>query len=120
MTDVHTEHCCKHRCKYGYDENDEQKCTVVSGKLKQSFPCNQIEGCGLGPRIISDEELAEENRQRTIRCSACRKWIRYTPDDVETRIETTTYKEREVKNEIRFVPCPGCRHDRVTGIRPCT
>ncbi len=35
-TDVHTEHCCLNcnYCKYR-DEN----CTVLSGKLKQSYPC---------------------------------------------------------------------------------
>lgn len=33
--DVHTEHCCaRHGCKYG-----EENCTVVTGKKKQSFPC---------------------------------------------------------------------------------
>lgn len=33
MKDVHTEHCCaKHGCKY-CDKN----CTVVTGKLKQSY-----------------------------------------------------------------------------------
>lgn len=35
-TDVHTEHCCLscHYCKYR-DEN----CTVLTGKLKQSYSC---------------------------------------------------------------------------------
>ena len=33
--DVHTEHCCiKHGCKYSIPN-----CSVVTGKKKQSFPC---------------------------------------------------------------------------------
>jgi hypothetical protein len=39
LKDVHTEHCCiDHGCKYG-DDN----CTVVTGKLPQSFPCEDCE-----------------------------------------------------------------------------
>lgn len=37
--DVHTEHCCaKHGCKYPFTTKD---CSVVSGKKKQSFPCEE-------------------------------------------------------------------------------
>jgi len=36
VTDVHTEHCCARcGCKYG-----DEDCTVVTGKLIQSYPCN--------------------------------------------------------------------------------
>lgn len=32
---VHTEHCCKmHGCKYG-----DERCPVVDGTQKQSYPC---------------------------------------------------------------------------------
>ena len=41
-TDVHTEHCCAiHGCKYRDDD-----CTVETGKLIQSYPC---ESCGPHP-----------------------------------------------------------------------
>lgn len=49
--DVHTEHCCYwHGCKY----NDE-KCTVVSGDLDQSGPC---------------EECAPDNRTQILKGAA--------------------------------------------------
>ena len=38
VKDVHTEHCCKHGCKYS-----EYDCTVVLGIAKQSFPCEACE-----------------------------------------------------------------------------
>lgn len=40
MKDVHTEHCClRHGCKYGDD-----KCTVTTGKERQSYPCEDCDG----------------------------------------------------------------------------
>lgn len=40
--DVHTEHCCAVcGCKY-FDEN----CSVVTGKLKQTYSCGDLEQCG--------------------------------------------------------------------------
>src|SRR5258708_4326507 len=38
--DVHTSHCCAiHKCKYS-----DEKCTVVTGKALQEYPC---EDCSL-------------------------------------------------------------------------
>lgn len=38
--DVHTEHCCfVHGCKYGKDD----ECSVVTGKKKQSHPCESCD-----------------------------------------------------------------------------
>ncbi len=41
-SDVHTEHCCVAcGCKY-----DDDNCSVVTGKLKQSYACGTMEQCG--------------------------------------------------------------------------
>jgi hypothetical protein len=35
IRDVHTEHCCKHSCKYG-----EEDCTVTTSKTPASYTCD--------------------------------------------------------------------------------
>lgn len=58
------------------------------------------------PRIITVEELKEEGRQRTIVCDGCMERIRYVAADVVT----------DKPGDRRFVPCPGCAHERVIAI----
>lgn len=50
--DVHTEHCCKQcGCKYGEGHPDGPfetiGCSVVSGRLEQSYECGTLEVCGI-------------------------------------------------------------------------
>lgn len=55
MKDVHTEHCCaKHGCKYC-----DEDCTVVTGKLKQSYDCEQCWWEKDDPQCIRIKELEE-------------------------------------------------------------
>lgn len=41
---VHTSHCChEHGCKYAPHEEDEASCPVMTGALRQEFPCEYCE-----------------------------------------------------------------------------
>lgn len=63
-------------------------------------------------RIISVEELQDEDARRTVKCNpaygGCGQWIRYIHDD----------REEEKRNEstYTFVRCP-CGNKRTLGIR---
>ena len=85
MTDVHTEHCCViHGCKYG-----DEDCTVTTGELKQSYPC---EFCKEMDKTIIDKMWSEKISYKEY-CRATVKeikkayvWIRENnstiPDDI--------------------------------------
>ena len=50
-TDVHTRHCCKkHGCKYG-----DKDCTVVTGKLKQEYPCESCYNEMTASEVVFEE-----------------------------------------------------------------
>jgi hypothetical protein len=60
LKDVHTEHCCiDHGCKYG-DEN----CTVVTGKLPQSFACEDCES----ELLVSPKQLYQFHSNHPLSC----------------------------------------------------
>ena len=41
---IHTSHCChKHGCKYAFHAGDEASCPVMTGALRQEFPCEFCE-----------------------------------------------------------------------------
>lgn len=69
-TDVHTEHCCaEHGCCYG-----DADCTVKTGVLVQSFPC---EMCSWAEKEISfwlgeatEDQLLAELRRRGLDITA--------------------------------------------------
>lgn len=102
QTDVHTEHCCVHCCKYG----DDEKCTVVSGKLKQSFKCSQIEFCGK----LTDEEVKDAFAKGVERS--------YTEDEVKLLVNVSC--EAVIETVAKYVEdaCSGYDDQNIVELGP--
>lgn len=58
------------------------------------------------PRIITEDELRTESRQKTCRCSGCKLWIRFLTEEVIT----------DVPGDRRYLICPGCGYERILAL----
>lgn len=71
IKDVHTEHCCiLHGCKYGDWNNDS--CTVMHNKAKQSFICEECATSGI--TSLDEVKLVLAGKLKV--CGYCNKVVR--------------------------------------------
>lgn len=66
---IHTSHCChKHGCKYALHAGDEASCPVMTGALRQEFPCEFCEEDEKDENETADAIVAWlENRVKELR-----------------------------------------------------
>lgn len=98
--DVHTEHCCRHGCKYGDDD-----CTVTSGAKQQSFPCEDCE------EVWDEEEEAKLDslRQQLATLTQANAELVREREEWRTAVEEAIARFQIVEYDLRatagLLPC---------------
>lgn len=90
---VHKTHCCrKHGCKYGDDD-----CPVVSGEIKQEYPCqdySELNPCfGEDPELLTNEEIKKIVTEAFEAGKTYQYWTHdgdYTEDDEVFKVNAKT------------------------------